>query len=382
MYQVPLLQECMEFAKAMGCTRIEEVEVSPIEGNRQFECHYNSKYNPVLGYYFVKDSHNILHAFKHSVTDCGDRLIDTTPSNSYIVFGYGTSYVDEHLSYVDNSVYINKNKQEGETDMYYVYGLIDPRNNEVFYIGKGRDNRWLSHFNESALSKSGNNRKTAKIKKLKSLGFDPMVEFYAQNIEDEQLAYDIEAALIQKYGRIDCEDKGILTNICTDNRPPNFKGKTYAEIMGKTKAKHLIEHKRNLQLLAGGYGPEKHSNETKTKISKASSGIKNGNSSGLNESDILNIGKKIYSTFNGELTNKKWEWYCNKHNIPINITKTFRFNGEHIFKVFERELGMKVHNKEKGLRWLHSDENKIRMYDWQIKIEGIPEGYRLGRGKI
>ena len=29
--------------------------------------------------------------------------------------------------------------------MYYVYALIDPRNNKPFYIGKGKDNRAESH---------------------------------------------------------------------------------------------------------------------------------------------------------------------------------------------------------------------------------------------
>ncbi len=28
---------------------------------------------------------------------------------------------------------------------YYVYRLIDPRNGETFYIGKGKDNRVFAH---------------------------------------------------------------------------------------------------------------------------------------------------------------------------------------------------------------------------------------------
>jgi len=32
---------------------------------------------------------------------------------------------------------------------YYVYALIDPRNNKPFYIGKGKDNRIYNHVNNA-----------------------------------------------------------------------------------------------------------------------------------------------------------------------------------------------------------------------------------------
>ena len=35
----------------------------------------------------------------------------------------------------------------------YVYVYIDPRNNEPFYIGKGKGNRLFSHLNESTESR-------------------------------------------------------------------------------------------------------------------------------------------------------------------------------------------------------------------------------------
>jgi hypothetical protein len=35
--------------------------------------------------------------------------------------------------------------QDVELKPYYVYELIDPFNNEVFYVGKGTGNRVLDH---------------------------------------------------------------------------------------------------------------------------------------------------------------------------------------------------------------------------------------------
>ena len=41
---------------------------------------------------------------------------------------------------------LQKLNENGE---YYVYGLIDPRNNKLFYIGKGTGNRVFQHVAES-----------------------------------------------------------------------------------------------------------------------------------------------------------------------------------------------------------------------------------------
>lgn len=276
MYHLDDIDNYVNFAKAIGATKIEEVIIQPNDNALPFECHTNASINPILGYYFVTDSHGLQHAFKHSVLNTGTKLIDVTPvtdNRNYNIFAYGTQYANEHLTYIGNSVFINKDKEETKL-MYYVYALIDPRSNLPFYIGKGKDNRALSHFTENALYKEGNTKKTAKIKKLQSLGYKPMIEFYAQNIEDEKLAYFIESFYIKTLGRIGFEENGILTNICLDSNPPNFKGMTYLEIY-KTEEKYneITEKKRQLQLNAGGYGPKVHTAETKAKISAKNSGI-------------------------------------------------------------------------------------------------------------
>lgn len=305
MLKLPEIENCIEFAKACGATNILEVPIVPHKTSRIFQCHANCKASPILGYYIVEDSHGILHAMKHSVLLKDSEIIDITPTiddTTYKIFMYGiTKYDEEHLTYAENSVFINNYKEETEM-MYYVYALIDPRDNLPFYIGKGKDNRCLSHFTETALSKEGNNRKTAKIRKLNSLGFDPMVEFYAQNIEDEDLAYQIESHFIKKLGRIGYDERGILTNICENNNPPNHKGKTYDEIYGAN-AETQRKTRHDLQLAAGGwFKGHTHSEESKKVISEKTSGKNNprygvklkGTSTASKIGDA-NRGKKHYS---------------------------------------------------------------------------------------
>lgn len=134
--------------------------------------------------------------------------------------------------------------------MYYVYILIDPRNNQPFYVGKGKGHRAKSHLKETK-ENTENMRKFNKIQKIVSAGLSIIVEYYKKDIEIENDAYNIEENLIAKYGRKDYDANGILTNICKNSRPPgsdNFitnnpglkmKGKTYEELYGKEKADEL-----------------------------------------------------------------------------------------------------------------------------------------------
>lgn len=98
---------------------------------------------------------------------------------------------------------------------YYVYQLIDPRSNSVFYVGKGTGNRAYTH-NEF---KDGNNNyyKDSIIKELHSQDKEPIVDI-VKYFTDEQEAYDYEDSLIESIG-IDN-----LTNITKGARPPSKHG--------------------------------------------------------------------------------------------------------------------------------------------------------------
>lgn len=105
---------------------------------------------------------------------------------------------------------------------YYIYELIDPRDNQPFYVGKGKwaNQRHLDHLSET-IEKNTNRFKFFKIQSIRNGGLEPAVRIVVKNIANETDAYQLEEIQIQKYG---IAPKGLLTNICLSNRPPNLTG--------------------------------------------------------------------------------------------------------------------------------------------------------------
>lgn len=87
---------------------------------------------------------------------------------------------------------------------YYVYKLIDPRNGEVFYVGKGKGNRVFSHA-RGVLAKEeledwqdDESEKIKTIREIKSEGLDVIYIIHRHHM-DEKTAFEVEAALIDAY---------------------------------------------------------------------------------------------------------------------------------------------------------------------------------------
>src|SRR4051812_33131797 len=90
---------------------------------------------------------------------------------------------------------------------YYVYGYFELDNPKPFYVGKGRGDRYLDHF-ELCLTTS--TRFYNKLLKMVIEGNFPTVEFLAHSLTEPQ-AFAIEIQLIAKYGRLDLKT-GCLCN--------------------------------------------------------------------------------------------------------------------------------------------------------------------------
>ncbi|MGR0279611.1 LEM-3-like GIY-YIG domain-containing protein [Marinomonas dokdonensis] len=117
---------------------------------------------------------------------------------------------------------------------YYVYRLIDPRNGETFYIGKGKGNRVFAHacgdFERDSLSE-----KITRIRSINLAGFDVAHVIHRHGLS-EKSAFEVEAALIDAYPGI--------TNIVDGHGNSDFGAMHSSEIIKRYSAETArFQHK-------------------------------------------------------------------------------------------------------------------------------------------
>lgn len=78
---------------------------------------------------------------------------------------------------------------------HYVYLLIDPRNGEAFYVGKGVGGRCLEHdyVEDGAL-------KSARFSEIKAAGLEVKVDIIRHGMASKEEAFLVESAVIDVYG--------------------------------------------------------------------------------------------------------------------------------------------------------------------------------------
>ena len=82
---------------------------------------------------------------------------------------------------------------------WYVYELVDPRDGEAFYVGKGCGSRIHAHEKEAKKSGIACSEKHGRIKEIWAAGFDVDLQYVAY-FWDESHAYAHEESRVAAYG--------------------------------------------------------------------------------------------------------------------------------------------------------------------------------------
>ncbi len=125
---------------------------------------------------------------------------------------------------------------------YYVYALIDPRNDHVFYIGKGTGNRVFNHEIESDRDPETEKKKLLTIQAIEGEGLHVKRVMINWGLSEEE-AFAAEASLINLLNFI---NGNLLTNIVAGHHVHNcltvedFELEYGAENLKETEIKHNI----------------------------------------------------------------------------------------------------------------------------------------------
>ncbi len=84
---------------------------------------------------------------------------------------------------------------------FYVYALVDPRTDKVFYIGKGTGNRIFSHENESGKSRESEKKKLQRIREIEDSGYSVRRLIVNWGLTENE-AFVAEATLINLLNRM------------------------------------------------------------------------------------------------------------------------------------------------------------------------------------
>lgn len=162
-------------------------------------------------------------------------------------------------------------------NIYYVYIYYDPRKTpaEPIYVGKGHGDRMTIHINRQCY----NPILRRKVNKIRSLGLEPVLEKFAENMSNED-ACKLEMELIAKYGRLHLKT-GTLCNLTEGgegtvgykHRPETLelysqqrKGKKQTPAQYAANCNRVISDETRQKQSIASKGHSRHTNEQLDKI--------------------------------------------------------------------------------------------------------------------
>ncbi len=131
----------------------------------------------------------------------------------------------------------------------YVYRLIDPRNGETFYVGKGKGNRVFAHIRaEENLDGDEIDNKLKRIREIRLAGFEVGHVIHRHGM-DEKTAFEVEAALIDAYPG--------LTNIVSGTGGSDYGAMHAKEIIQRYSAEPAVFRHKALLISVNRSGAER-----------------------------------------------------------------------------------------------------------------------------
>lgn len=122
----------------------------------------------------------------------------------------------------------------------YVYRLIDPRNGETFYVGKGRGNRVFAHIRaEKNFEGDELGNKLTRIRNIRLAGFKVAHVIHRHGMDDKT-ASEVEASLIDAYPG--------LTNIVSGVSSSDYGTMHAKEIISRYSAKPAVFRHKALMI--------------------------------------------------------------------------------------------------------------------------------------
>ena len=132
---------------------------------------------------------------------------------------------------------------------YYVYRLIDPRNGQTFYVGKGKGNRLYAHINDALKNFDGQSyidkdedeisAKIKQIREIRTSGLEVIHVIQRYGMTENE-AFEVESALIDCYAGLTNLQSGHSSDRGVNNAEVLQRELSYEEFEDQPDLKYCI----------------------------------------------------------------------------------------------------------------------------------------------
>lgn len=135
---------------------------------------------------------------------------------------------------------------------WYVYRLVDPRNGETFYVGKGKGNRVFDHVKRKIAvgdDEDATDLKYQRIKDIRTARLEVGHVIHRHGIKSPEIAFQIEAAVMDAYPG--------LTNVMGGHKSGDYGVRHASEIIAEYMKEPFVARERLILInIARSYDEE------------------------------------------------------------------------------------------------------------------------------